>query len=197
MTYTTVYWGERGENASYAGDPANPDDGFDELLDAHDYYDLPGNFHLSGTLMTAAEWHDPAFNDRLETGVAQGWAQMLTSAYAQHIMPFVYDDMNSWAVYTEREMVHYRYGQWPSVAWVPERTWLESPDSDGNGINASLLPERQRDQGRLQGQQRRGRHPRRLRSLRLQERGLRRPPRLRRRTTASRCSRSTTTSSGR
>jgi hypothetical protein len=137
LTYTTVYWGERGEHASYAGDPANPDDGYDELLDAHDYYDVPGNFHMSGTLMTGAEWHDPAFNDRLETGVTQGWVQMLTSAYAQHIMPFVYDDMNSWAVYTEREMVHHRYGQWASVAWVPERTWLENPDSDGNGINAS------------------------------------------------------------
>ena len=137
LTYTTVYWGERGEHAAYAGDPANPDDGYDELLDAHDYYDLPGNFHMAGTLMTGAEWHDPSFNDKLETGVAAGWAQMLTSAYAQHIMPFVYDDMNSWSVYTEREMVHHRYAQWPTVAWVPERTWLESPDADGNGINAA------------------------------------------------------------
>jgi hypothetical protein len=137
LTYTTVFWGEKGENASYAGDPANPDDGFDELLDAHDYYQIPGNFHMAGTLITGAEWHDPAFNDKLVEGVGEGWAQMMTSAYAQHIMPFVYDPMNSWAVYIHRQLVHHYYGQWPTVAWVPERTWLESPDSDGNGIDAS------------------------------------------------------------
>jgi len=137
LTYTTVYWGEKGENAAYAGDPANPDDGFDEILDAHDYYDLPGNFHMAGTLMTGAEWHDPSFNDSLVNGVVEGWAQMMTSAYAQHIMPFVYDDMNSWSIDTHRDMVNYRYGQWPRVAWVPERVWVENPDVDGNGIDAS------------------------------------------------------------
>ena len=137
LTYTTVFWGEKGENAAYAGDPANPDDGFDEILDAHDYYDLPGNFHMAGTLITAAAWHDPAFNDSLVNGVNEGWAQMLTSAYAQHIMPFVYDDMNSWSVYIHRQLTNHYYGQWPGVAWVPERVWLESPDADGNGIDAS------------------------------------------------------------
>ena len=137
LTYTTVFWGEKGENASYPGDPANPDDGFDELLDAHDYYDIPGNFHMAGTLITGAEWHDPSFNDSLVNGVNEGWAQMMTSAYAQHIMPFVYDEMNSWSVYIHRQLVNHYYGQWPTVAWVPERTWLENPDSDGNGIDAS------------------------------------------------------------
>ncbi|MBN2564175.1 MAG: T9SS type A sorting domain-containing protein, partial [Candidatus Eisenbacteria bacterium] len=137
LTYTTVFWGEKGENAAYAGDPANPDDGFDEILDAHDYYDLPGNFQMAGTLITGAAWHDPAFNDSLVNGVNEGWVQMLTSAYAQHIMPFVYDDMNSWSVYTHRQLTHHYYGQWPTVAWVPERVWLENPDNDGNGINAA------------------------------------------------------------
>lgn len=137
LTYTTVFWGEKGENASYPGDPANPDDGFDEILDAHDYYNLPGNFHMAGTLITGAEWHDPAFNDSLVNGVDEGWAQMLTSAYAQHIMPFVYDDMNSWSVYIHRQLTNHYYGQWPTVAWVPERVWLENPDNDGNGIDAS------------------------------------------------------------
>jgi hypothetical protein len=136
LTYTTVFWGEKGENAAYAGDPANPDDGFDEILDAHDYYDLPGNFHMAGTLITGAEWHTPAFNDSLVNGISEGWAQMLTSAYAQHIMPFVYDDMNSWSVYIHRQLTNHYYGQWPLVAWVPERVWLEDPDLDGNGILA-------------------------------------------------------------
>jgi hypothetical protein len=137
LTWTTVFRGERGENAAYDGDPNNPDDGFDELLAAHQYYALPGCFHLSGQLQTSAEWHDPAFNDWLATGVAQGWADMVTSAYAQHIMPFAQNAMNDWAVNIEKQMTDWRYGSNAVVAWVPERVWLENPDADGNGVNAS------------------------------------------------------------
>lgn len=137
LTYTTVFRGERGESAAYDGDPNNPDDGFDELMAAHDYYDLPGNFHLAATLQTAAEWHDPGFNDWLITGVSAGWAQMVTSAFAQHIMPFFTYNMNSWAVDRERDMTNWRYGGDAVVAWVPERVWLDNPDNDGNGTTAS------------------------------------------------------------
>lgn len=137
LTYTTVFRGERGEAAAYAGDPNNPDDGYDELLAAHEYYNLPGNFHMAATLQTAAEWHDPGFNDWLTTGVTSGWAQMVTSAWAQHIMPFFTYNMNSWAVDREKDMTDWRYGGSAVTAWVPERVWLDNPDNDGNGTNAS------------------------------------------------------------
>ena len=137
LTYTTVFRGERGENASYAGDPNNPDDGYDELLAAHEYYGLPGNFHMASTLQTAAEWHDPTFNDWLVTGVTNGWAQMVSSAWAQHIMPFFTYNMNSWSVDRERDMTNWRYGGNAVTAWVPERVWLDNPDNDGNGVTAS------------------------------------------------------------
>lgn len=137
LTYSTVLRGERGEAAAYDGDPNNPDDGFDELLAAHDYYDLPGCFHLAATLQTAAAWHDPTFNSWMATGVSQGWVDLVTSAYAQHMMPFVRDEMNSWSVDVERDMTNWRYGGNAVVAWVPERVWLDNPDNDGNGITAS------------------------------------------------------------
>ena len=69
LTYTTVFRGERGENAVNDGDVNNPDDGADELLAAHDYYNLPVNWHQAGTLISAAEWHDKCFNDWLSAGV--------------------------------------------------------------------------------------------------------------------------------
>jgi len=137
LTYSTVLRGERGENAAYDGDPNNPDDGFDELLAAHDYYDLPGCFHLAATLQTSAAWHDPSFNSYIATGVSQGWVDLLTSAYAQHMMPFVRDEMNSWSVDVERDMTNWRYSGNAVVAWVPERVWLDNPDNDGNGVTAS------------------------------------------------------------
>ena len=50
---------------------------------------------------------DPARLQRLAGRRAStaGWAGMLTSAYAQHIMPFVHDEMNDWAVNIETQMV--------------------------------------------------------------------------------------------
>ncbi len=137
LTWTSVFYGERGENASYPGDPNNPDDGFDEILDCHRYYDIPLNIHLAGQLQTSAEWHNPEFNDSIASAVAQGWGDIITSAYAQHMMPFVHNNMNDWAVHIEKVMSDWRYGDTAVVAWVPERVWLENPDNDGNGITAS------------------------------------------------------------
>ncbi len=114
LTYTEVFRGE------YPQD----DCGFDEVLEIHQYLQIPGNFHMSGTLITAAAWHDPDFNAWLNTGIDEGWVAMLTSAYAQHIMPFVDDNMNRWAVQTQKDLVQYYYNYNAKVAWIPERVWL-------------------------------------------------------------------------
>lgn len=117
LTYTEVFYGQYPQESS----------GFDEILEVHQATGIPGNFHMSGTLIPAAEWHNPEFNDWLITGVQEGWAAMMTSALGQHIMPFMNDDMNNWSVSIESDMVEFIYGYNPKVAWVPERVWL-SPD---------------------------------------------------------------------
>ena len=137
LTYTTVFRGEREELASYDGDPNNPDDGADELLAAHDYYNLPLNWHPGGLLISAAEWHDPDFNDWLATGVTAGRYEIVTSALGQHMMPFISDDINGKSVSIENDMIQTHYGYTPRVAWVPERVWVENPDIDGNIYDAS------------------------------------------------------------
>jgi hypothetical protein len=137
LTYTNVFRGEREELASYDGDPNNPDDGADELLAAHDYYNLPVNWHQGGLLISASEWHDPAFNDWLAAGVSAGRYEILTSALGQHIMPFLTDEINGKAVSVENNMIQTHYSYTPRVAWIPERVWCENPDVDGNGTDAS------------------------------------------------------------
>jgi len=114
LTYSEVFYGQEPLESS----------GFDEILEVHQQTAIPGNFHLSGTLMPAAEWHNPEFNDWLESGVIDGYVSMLTSALGQHIMPFVQNDMNDWSVAIETDMVEYHYGYTPKVAWIPERVWL-------------------------------------------------------------------------
>ena len=120
LTYTDVFHGRW-------DDPGGS--GFDEALEVHEATGVPGNFHLSGPLQTSAHWDflngDPLdFNGWLADGAAAGWAGMITSAYAQHIMPFVEDAMNSWSLNVHSDMTASRYGYFPTVAWVPERCWL-------------------------------------------------------------------------
>ncbi len=114
LTYTSVF----------RGDGGSASEGFDEILELHQARTAPGNFHMSGTLMTAAEWYDPSFNQWLRDGIGEGWVAMLTSAYAQHIMPFVYDNMNNWSVNIEWDMIQTMYNYNSRVAWIPERVWL-------------------------------------------------------------------------
>ena len=122
ITYTEVFYGSSGGQSGLDGS------GFDEVLQAHEATDVPGNFHMSGTLMPAASWHNPEFNDWLTTLAGEGLIEMMTSALGQHIMPFVHNNMNDWSVDIECDMVNFKYNYQPRTAWVPERVWL-SPDN--------------------------------------------------------------------
>ncbi len=129
--YTDVFHGE-GDNLDGSG--------FDEAMQAHEGNNIPGNFHMSGTLMTSAEWSarngDPVdFNAWLTAGVTAGWAGMITSAYGQHMMPFVNNEMNDWSVEVQAQMVNTRYGYVPTVAWIPERVWLNTTGYPSSGVN--------------------------------------------------------------
>jgi hypothetical protein len=127
LTYTNVFRGTGSTN------------GFDEILALHSARNAVGNFHMSGTLMSAAEWYDPAFNQLLRDGITAGWVCMLTSAYAQHIMPFVTDNMNNWSVNVEHDMVNTLYNYNAHVAWIPERVWLAGGHYPDAGLSDSWL----------------------------------------------------------
>ncbi|MCB2218859.1 MAG: hypothetical protein KQI35_00585 [Bacteroidetes bacterium] len=118
LTYTDVFYGNAFGISGLDGS------GFDEVLQVHESTGIPGNFHMSGTLMPAAEWHNPEFNNWLYTMAQNGLASMMTSALGQHIMPFMTNEMNDWSVYTETQMVQHFYNYTPRIAWIPERVWL-------------------------------------------------------------------------
>jgi len=131
LAYSDVFYGRSGDLDG---------SGFDEALQIHQATSIPGNFHLAATLQTSAEWDhesgDPTdFNGWLASGCAAGWAGMVTSAYAQHMMPFVRNEMNDWAVNIETQMTNTRYGYYPRVAWVPERVWLNPSVYPNAGVN--------------------------------------------------------------
>jgi hypothetical protein len=119
---------------------AEAESGFDETLEKHQATGIPGNFQLSPLLQTSQLWDHNCgdvmdFNDWLATGVTQGWAGIVSSAYAQHMMPFVQNGMNDWAVNVETQMDNTRYGYYPRVAWVPERVWLSLSSYPSAGVS--------------------------------------------------------------
>ena len=61
----------------------------------------------------------------------------MTSAYGQHMMPFLRDEVNGKAVDVENDLIQFHYNFTPRVAWVPERVWVDNPDNDGNGTTAT------------------------------------------------------------
>jgi hypothetical protein len=126
LTGTSVFRGSAGD-----------DSGYDEILEVHDIYDLKVNLHFAGTLMMAAEWFDTDFNDWLALGVAAGRYEMIASAFSQHIMPFVYDDMNKWGLETEINLAQHFYSANERVGWVPERVWV-TPSGIGACTNDDL-----------------------------------------------------------
>ncbi len=128
LTHTDVFYGNPNGQSGIDGS------GYDEVLNAHRATGIPGNFHMSGTLMPAAEWHNPEFNDTLAAMASRGLVSMMTSALGQNIMPFSTDEMNNWSVYTESQMVKHFYNYNPRVAWVPERVWLANGYYPDNGI---------------------------------------------------------------
>ena len=146
LTWTDVMWGNDALGwdfhwGTYTSD-TNPNNGFDEVLGLHDELDEPVNIHFSSTLQTAAAWYYPTgtlegFNEWMARGVTEGWCGMITSAFAQHIMPFVYDAINDTAVAKENSLIWNYFGYDAHTAWVPERVWVENPDVDGNGTDAS------------------------------------------------------------
>ena len=130
LAYSDVFSGRSGSEAS---------SGFDEILRIHEAKNVPGNFHLSALLQSSAEWNrqngDPLdFNGWLRTGVTNGWADMLASAYGQPIMPFLQGAMNDWAIGHDVGMVSTRYNYTPHVAWVPERTFLDPATYPNAGV---------------------------------------------------------------
>lgn len=114
--------------------PARGYSGYDEILEVHDAFGVKVNLHLSGLLQTVAAWWKPEFNEWLAEGAQEGRYDIITSAYAQHIMPFVDDTMNAWALNREGELIRHFYGYEPRVAWVPERVWFTS----GPGVHDDI-----------------------------------------------------------
>ncbi|KAH3731547.1 glycoside hydrolase family 57 [Pelomyxa schiedti] len=101
LSYTDVLRGR-------ADDPEHS--GFDDVMWAHAAH-------------KSALWHDQEFVEWMKAGVNCGAWSVMTSAYSQHVMPFVHDDMNEWSVKYHKELLFNTFSRDSRAAWIPERCW--------------------------------------------------------------------------
>ncbi|MEM2703153.1 MAG: hypothetical protein QXR45_08335 [Candidatus Bathyarchaeia archaeon] len=115
--------------------------GFYRTLDSHEAYNLPVNLHLSGTLITSLVWNNPSFLQRIKNLASNGLIEILGSVYGQHIMPYVDECLNIWALQKHKELCQHYFNYTPKIAWVPERVWKYFLDNDfaQSGFKAVIL----------------------------------------------------------
>ncbi|MFQ5999165.1 MAG: hypothetical protein ACE5J6_00170 [Candidatus Bathyarchaeia archaeon] len=115
--------------------------GFYRTLDTHESYQLPVNLHLSGTLMAGLAWSRPDFLNRIKNDTSSGLVEILGSVLGQHIMPYLDEPLNVWALNEHRKMSQFFFNYTPQVAWVPERVWKSFIDNDftSSGFRAVVL----------------------------------------------------------
>ena len=70
--------------------------GYHRLLATHENYDAPLTLHITPTLASALEWakssdprtDGPAYNQRIRTGINQGWINLLGSTFSDHMLKY-------------------------------------------------------------------------------------------------------------
>ena len=100
--------------------------GFIRVPEIHDYWDVPVNLHVSGTLAESAQWFDPGFNDYLRSLVDDGIVHMVGGFYDEYIPQYLPEEVNLWSMDYARDMIEYYYNDSEvPLCWMPERVFWD------------------------------------------------------------------------
>lgn len=127
--------------------------GFAWVLELHRRYRVPANLHLSGTLIEAIAWHQPAFLRLVRDLLDEGLIEIVGSCYGQNIMRFFSYEHNFRQLNEELHLFQTHLGVDPEtvqVFWPPERVWdtprmapvLRDPRLLNRGYEYVLLDDR-------------------------------------------------------
>jgi len=84
---------------------------------------LKFNLMLSGTLLDALCWFDPAFLDAVRSGLREDRFRLLGSTYAQTLLLAGENKDNALQIAVHRETLKKYFDAEPTAFWSPERTW--------------------------------------------------------------------------
>jgi hypothetical protein len=111
--------------AAILGTPQSPN-GLARVLALHEEYCIPLNLHVSGTLLEAIAWHQPAFLEQVRRLLRSGLIELVGSCYGQNIMRFFSAEYNRKQLNEELRLYRYHLDANPESVrtfWPPERVW--------------------------------------------------------------------------
>ena len=117
------------DNGAYAlrpGDYGYNGNSYHRIMDTHEYYSVPVDIHISGPLLQSFAYlgNDNGLLERLKGDLVD----IVGGFYAEHIAPYVPEDMNRFSLWYERiiDSSLVKEPGWPgypTVIWIPERVW--------------------------------------------------------------------------
>ncbi|MEM3396531.1 MAG: hypothetical protein QW620_01825 [Thermoplasmata archaeon] len=103
--------------------------GFWNVPEIHEKWNLPVNLHVSGTMAEAAQWFRPDFNAYLRSLAEKGIVRMVGGYYTEYIPQYIPPEVNAWSLNYSREYNLLYYNNCIPVAWVPERVYWKNFDA--------------------------------------------------------------------
>jgi len=105
--------------------------GYHRLLATHENYGAPLTLHITPTLASALEWarssdlrtDGPAYNQRIRTGINQGWINLLGSTFSDHMLKYFTPAFNQSNKALADRFLDSIYNTTASrqIFWAPER----------------------------------------------------------------------------
>ncbi len=89
----------------------------------HEYWHVPVNLHISGTLAEGIEYYRPDFNAYIKKLVKNGIAHMIGGFYDEYIPKYMPRDYNNWSMSYAKYYNEKYYNYSPRVCWIPERVF--------------------------------------------------------------------------
>ncbi len=89
----------------------------------HEYWNVPVNLHISGTLADAIEYYRPDFNRYIRKLVDEGIVHMVGGFHAEYIPKYLPREFNNWSMEYAKEYNERYYNYTPEVCWIPERVF--------------------------------------------------------------------------
>ena len=132
---------DNGAHAQIPGDPGYVGNSFHRTVDTHEYWDVPVDIHMSGTLIQSYAWMGNG-NNLLGRLGGSDFVDMTGGFYAENIAPYATDDMNRFALWYEDEVNESLvkkpgFPTNPVTIWIPERVW-KSEDLMSYSLIASI-----------------------------------------------------------
>ncbi|MGB9635855.1 MAG: hypothetical protein ACPL1Y_01215 [Thermoplasmata archaeon] len=102
--------------------------GFWNVPEIHEKWNIPVNLHVSGTMAEAIQWFRPDFNAYLRELAGRGIVRMVGGYYTEYIPQYIPQNVNNWSLNYARDYNLRYYNNCIPVAWVPERVYWKNFD---------------------------------------------------------------------